>query len=73
WDYYDHHIPLTELSIAELLQVHNFRIEESIPRFLPYTVKGRLPTAPWLVKWYLTLRDVSFPLFGKQFLVVGRK
>ncbi|MEY4580171.1 MAG: hypothetical protein RL701_4874, partial [Pseudomonadota bacterium] len=40
WDYYDHHIPLTELSIAELLQVHNFRIEESIPRFLPYTVKG---------------------------------
>jgi SAM-dependent methyltransferase len=73
WDYYDHHIPLTELSVAELLQLNGFRIEESIARFMPYTVKGRLPTTAWLVTCFLALRKLSFPLFGKQFFVVGRK
>jgi hypothetical protein len=73
WDHYDHHIPLTEVSIGELLQLHGFRIEKSIARFMPYTVKGRLPTAGWLVKCCLALSEVSFPLFGKQFLVIGRK
>lgn len=73
WDYYDHHIPLTELSVAELLQLQHFRIEESIARFMPYTVKGRLPTAAWLVRCYLLLGPISFPIFGKQFFVVGRK
>jgi len=64
---------LTEVSIAELLQLQGFRIEKSIPRFMPYTIKGRLPAAAWLVKCYLALSDVSFPLFGKQFFVIGRK
>ena len=39
-------------------------------RFLPYSTKGRLPAAPWLVRAYL-----SFPpawcLLGKQTLYVG--
>ena len=73
WDYYDHHIPLTEVSVGELLQLYGFRIEESLPRFMPYTIKSRLPTAPWIVRCYLALGRISFPLFGKQFFVVGRK
>ena len=73
WDWYDHHIPLTEKSVEELLQLGGFEIEASHPRFLPPTVKSRLPKWPWLVRAYLLLGPLSFPLFGKQFLVVGRK
>lgn len=73
WDYYDHHIPLTERSIVELLQICGFKIEKSLPRFLPYTFKSRLPTWPWLVRAYLLFGKVTFPLFGKQFFVIGRK
>lgn len=73
WDYYDHHIPLTEVSTQELLHLSGFEIESVRPRFMPYTVKSRLPTWPWIVRAYLKLGVVTFPLFGKQFLVVGRK
>jgi SAM-dependent methyltransferase len=73
WDWYDHHIPLTEKSVGELLQLGGFEIDAVHPRFLPYTVKSRLPKWPWLVRAYLLMGPLSFPLFGKQFLVIGRK
>ena len=73
WDWYDHHIPLTEKSVEELLHLGGFDIEVSRARFLPPTVKSRLPKWPWLVRAYLLLGPISFPLFGKQFFVVGRK
>ena len=73
WDYYDHHIPLTEKSVAELLSTSGYEVEESLARFVPYTVKGRLPMWPWLVRMYLLLGKITFRLFGKQFLVIARK
>jgi SAM-dependent methyltransferase len=73
WDYYDHHLPLTEKSIEELLQISGFEVEKSLPRFIPYTTKSWLPKWPFLVRLYLALHVVSFPLFGKQFFVVARK
>ncbi len=72
WDFWDHLIPLTELSLSELLQMNGFSIELSIPRFLPYSMStGRTPPL-LLVKWYMRLSPL-WPLFGKQFLVAGRK
>ena len=72
WDFWDHHIQLTELALAEVLTMHDFAIDECVPRFLPYTMTGRLRSPLIFVKWYL-----KFPLlwrfFGKQFLVVARK
>ncbi len=73
WDYFDHHIPLTERSLDELLCLHGFRVEMSLPRFLPYTLKQRLPTWPWLVRLYLAGGRLTFPLLGRQFLVLARK
>ena len=73
WDYYDHHIALTEKSVGELLHLCGFAVSESLPRFMPYTVKSRLPTWSWLVKLYLRVGAPAFALFGKQFFVVGKK
>lgn len=73
WDYFDHQIPLTEKSVEELLSISGFEVEESLPRFMPYTAKSWLPKWACLVRLYLALRVLSFPLFGKQFFVVARK
>jgi len=72
WDFYDHHIPLSERSLGECLETCGFTVEESIPRFLPFTMSDRKPAASWIIRLYLRLR-FAWPLFGKQFLVVARK
>lgn len=72
WDFWDHFIPITDLSLSELLRLKGFRIQSSIPRFLPYSMStGKTPPL-LLVKMYLRL-PCLWPLFGKQFLVVGSK
>jgi len=73
WDYYDHHIALTDRSVAELLVVSGFELTEVISRFLPYTVKAGGPRWEWLVRLYLAARPIAWNLLGKQFLVVARK
>ncbi len=73
WDYYDHHVPLSDRSICELLAMCGFEIRRVEPRFLPYTVKSRLPQWEWIVRAYLALRPFSSRLFGRQFLVTASK
>jgi SAM-dependent methyltransferase len=73
WDYYDHHIPLSDRSVCELLIMCGFEIRRIEPRFLPYTVKSRLPQWDWLVRAYLALRPASSFVLGKQFLVIASK
>jgi len=73
WDYFDHHLPLTHLSLAEGLELTGFEVQRVVPRFLPYTVKDspvRIP--PFVVRLYLAL-PVAWPLFGRQMLVVGSR
>ena len=68
WDFWDHHVPLTERSLAEALELLDFRIEECRPRFLPYSMsQGRNPPLP-LVSVYLHL-PFLWPLVGRQFLL----
>jgi len=72
WDFWDHHVPLTDSSLSELLKMNGFTIDLCIPRFLPYTMStGRKPPL-FLVKLYLKV-PLVWPLFGKQFLIIGRK
>ncbi len=73
WDYYDHHIPLSDRSVCELLAMCGFDILRVEPRFMPYTVKSRLPQRGWLVRAYLALRPLSSAILGKQFLVIASK
>jgi SAM-dependent methyltransferase len=73
WDFYDHHLALSERSLAEGLAMAGFAIEQVHAAYFPATTKSRLPRWPWLVAVYLALRPVLAPLVGKQFLVVARK
>jgi SAM-dependent methyltransferase len=73
WDYFDHQLPLTHLSLVEGLRMAGFEPMRVIPRFLPYTVKGfRIKIRPVLVHAYLRL-PVVWPLLGGQMFVVARK
>lgn len=76
WDYIDHHIEITEHSLVEALEVVGFKVEELIPRFLPYTVKSLLgkwvnDKSPWLVAWYLKI-PLLWRIFGQQTFVVAK-
>ncbi len=72
WDFWDHFIPLTELSIAELLKIQGFSVQQRIPRFLPYSMSTGWRPPLFMVSLYLHL-PILWPLFGKQFLVIGKK
>ena len=72
WDFYDHHLPLTHLSLAEGLTIHGFMVDLLIDRFLPYTTKSRLPAHPRLISLYLKAPFV-WRFLGKQFFAVARK
>ncbi len=72
WDFFDHHIPLSDRSLAEGLLLAGFQIEKVIPRFLPYTTKCRMPQNPLWVKLYLNM-PWAWGIFGKQTFAVARK
>ena len=72
WDFIDHRVPLTEVSLVETATLAGFETTELVTRFLPYSVKGRLPAHPVLVRAYLAFPPAWF-LFGKQTLYVGRR
>lgn len=72
WDFYDHHLGLTHLSLSEALELKGFWIDKCIDKFLPYTTQGALPTHPLLVKLYLMF-PLAWRLLGKQFFIVATK
>lgn len=72
WDFYDHHLGLTHLSLKEALQMRGFNIKVCIDRFLPFTTQGALPTHPLFVKMYLQF-PIVWKLLGKQFFIVAEK
>jgi SAM-dependent methyltransferase len=72
WDFWDHHLPLTELSLGEALDLVGFRVVTQIARFLPYSMSQGF--APPVVFLALYLRvPLLWRVFGNQFLVIARK
>jgi SAM-dependent methyltransferase len=72
WDFIDHHVALTERSLAEAASLAGFQVHRLVTRFLPYSTLGRLPQRPSLVRAYLHLPPAWW-FFGKQTLYIGRK
>jgi SAM-dependent methyltransferase len=72
WDFWDHYLPLTDLSLSEGLTVHGFEIEQCHPRFLPYTMVGARQYPSWCVALYLRL-PLLWDWKGEQFLIIARK
>jgi SAM-dependent methyltransferase len=71
WDFWDHHIPLTELSLAELLRMRSFEIVSCRRKFLPYTMVNARPVPMIFIKLYLKLPWL-WSLFGRQFLIIAK-
>lgn len=53
FDDFTHVSIYSDRSLCDLLRVNGWRILESKPRFLPLTVKSRLPVSPTLIRLYL--------------------
>ena len=71
FDDYTHRAVFTHVSLPALLRSRGFAIEQVVPRFLPYSMRGsRLPIRSWLVRAYL--KSPIRPMAG-QMLVVARK
>jgi ubiquinone/menaquinone biosynthesis C-methylase UbiE len=72
WDFYDHYLPLSHLSLEEGLSIAGFSVKRVVARFLPYTTRSALPKASFLIAAYVRL-PWAWPLLGKQFLLVSEK
>lgn len=69
FDDYTHVAIWSHVSLADFLTANGFDVVEVRPRFLPLTIKGRIPVHPWLIRAYL--RSPFKPL-GKQMLLTAR-
>jgi len=72
WDFWDHHVALSDQSLCELLQIHNFTIEQSESKFLPYNMVRVKERPLFLVSLYLKF-PFLWKIFGKQFLIIAKK
>ncbi len=69
FDDYTHVTAYSHVSLADFLTAHGYRVLNVVPRFMPLTVKSRMPVSPWLVGAYLA--SPIKPL-GKQMLVCAQ-
>ena len=72
WDFWDHHVALSDQSLCELLQIHDFTIEQSNSNFLPYNMVRVKERPLFLVSLYLKF-SFLWKIFGKQFLIIAQK
>ena len=69
FDDYTHRTIYTHTSLSDFLEAKGYEVVECRPRFLPLTLKSRLPVSPILIRLYL-----FFPWkpFGKQMFIRAR-
>lgn len=72
WDFFDHHLPLTDLSLCEAVRLAGLRVDRSESRFLPYTMADKKTPPAFTIRLYLAL-PWAWRIMGKQFLVIGSK
>jgi len=78
WDFWDHYIPISHVSLIEALRHQGFSIDRALPRFLPFTMAGRGRTSisasfiEALLRVYIRV-PLAWRVFGRQFLIVARK
>ena len=69
FDDYTHVSVYSHISLADFLRANGWEVLEVRPRFLPLTVKSRLPVWPALIGLYL---KSPFKQLGKQMLITAR-
>lgn len=69
FDDFTHVAVYSHISLADFLTANGYQVLSVIPRFLPLTVKSRLPVSSWLIRAYLAS---PIKLLGKQMLITAR-
>ncbi len=69
FDDYTHVAIYSHISLADLLVANGYEVTQVVPRFLPLTVKSRMPVSSWLIAAYLV--SPIKPL-GKQMFLRAR-
>jgi SAM-dependent methyltransferase len=72
WDFWDHHLALSDRSLAEGMENAGFSILASHARFLPYTMVNQREYPLFMLSLYLKCPP-AWKFFGKQFFIVGTK
>jgi SAM-dependent methyltransferase len=70
WQFFDHITPVDDRALAEAFAATGFDILKTIPRFLPYSTKSRLPSSPALVRLYLKV-PLAWRVLGAQTFMVA--
>ena len=69
FDDYTHVTPYSHVSVSDFLTAHGYRVRKVVPRFMPLTMKSRIPVSSWLIGAYLA--SPIKPL-GKQMLICAK-
>jgi SAM-dependent methyltransferase len=69
FDDFTHVAVYSHISLADFLTANGYEVLTVKPRFLPLTVKSRLPVSPWLIRAYLAS---PIKLLGKQMMITAR-
>jgi hypothetical protein len=69
FDDYTHVAVYSHVSLADFLEASGYAVVSVAPRFMPLSVKSRMPVHPWLIALYLALP--AKPL-GKQMFLRAR-
>ena len=72
WDFWDHYLALTELSLKEGLELAGFRIDWWRAKFLPYSMSQGFTPPLVLLRIFLKL-PFLWRIFGEQFLILAAK
>jgi SAM-dependent methyltransferase len=70
FDDYTHKFVFTHLSLCDMLRNEGFGIRAVEPRFLPFSMKTKVPKAGWLVALYLA--SSYRPMAGQMLVVATR-
>jgi SAM-dependent methyltransferase len=69
FDDYTHVSIYTHVGLSDLISANGFEVIEVRPRFLPFSIKSRLPVSETLIRAYLAL---PIKPLGKQMLIRAR-
>lgn len=70
WDDYTHKKAFSHVSLNDFLTSSNFNVIEAKKRFIPFSLKSRLPKSYMLTKLYL---NSPIKPFAKQMLMIANK
>jgi len=72
WDFFDHYLPLTEISLRECFEIAGFQTQYMLDRFLPYSMVNVSRYPMFFLRLYLRI-PLLWKMLGQQFFVIVAK